>query len=55
MATLASETASSILIVEDEIFVALDIERVLTDCGHGVAGIAMDRAEAMRLAEGCLS
>lgn len=53
MATLASETASSILIVEDEIFVALDIERVLTDCGHGVAGIAMDRAEALRLAEGC--
>jgi two-component system, response regulator PdtaR len=45
--------ASTILIVEDEIFVALDIERVLTDCGHVVGGIAMDRDEALQLASGC--
>jgi two-component system, response regulator PdtaR len=44
---------TSILIVEDEIFVALDIERVLSDCGYEVGGIAMDRAEALRLAKGC--
>lgn len=45
--------SSSILIVEDEIFVALDIERVLADCGFGIGGIAMDHAEALRLAPGC--
>ncbi|CAN5165035.1 response regulator [soil metagenome] len=44
---------SSILIVEDEIFVALDIERTLSDCGYAVGGIAMDREEALKLAKGC--
>ena len=34
------------LIVEDEIFVALDLERILTDAGYDVVGIAADRAEA---------
>ena len=48
-----SSHPTSILIVEDEIFVALDIERVLSDCGYEVGGIAMDRDEALRLAEGC--
>jgi DNA-binding response OmpR family regulator len=43
----------SILIVEDEIFVALDIERALMDHGYPVGGIAMDRAEALMLADGC--
>ncbi|MCE7795085.1 response regulator [Sphingobium sufflavum] len=43
----------AILIVEDEIFVALDIERVLTDYGYPVGGIAMDREEALALANGC--
>ena len=28
------------LIVEDEIFVALDLERILTDAGYEVAAIA---------------
>jgi CheY-like chemotaxis protein len=49
----APSAPSSILIIEDEIFVALDIERVLLDCGYDVGGIAMDREEAMDLAEGC--
>lgn len=43
----------TILIVEDEIFVALDIERVLTDSGYPVGGIAMDREEALLLGNGC--
>jgi CheY-like chemotaxis protein len=43
----------SVLIVEDEIFVALDIERVLTDSGYAVGGIAMDRQEALLLGNGC--
>lgn len=34
-------------------FVALDIERVLEDSGYKVGGIAMDRTEALDLADGC--
>lgn len=36
-----------ILIVEDEIFVAMDIERILEDGGYRVAGIAADQSEAL--------
>lgn len=35
------------LIVEDEIFVALDLERILEDRGYDVVGIAADRQEAL--------
>ena len=38
------------LIVEDEIFVALDLERILTDAGYQVVAIAADRREAMQAA-----
>ena len=41
------------LIVEDEIFVALDLERILTDAGYDVAAIAADRASAIEAAPGC--
>ena len=41
------------LIVEDEIFVALDLERILMDAGYQVAGIAADCASAMEAAPGC--
>ena len=41
------------LIVEDEIFVALDLERILTDAGYEVCGIAADQASALEVAEGC--
>lgn len=37
----------SILIVEDEIFVALDAEAILTDSGHKVVGFAASAAEAI--------
>jgi two-component system, response regulator PdtaR len=36
------------LIVEDEIFVALDLERILEDRGYDVVAIAADRDEALR-------
>lgn len=42
----------SVLIVEDEIFVALDVERVLEDAGFTVVGLAADRAEALRVCDG---
>lgn len=41
------------LIVEDEIFVALDLERILTDAGYQVAGIAADSRTAFEVAPGC--
>jgi CheY-like chemotaxis protein len=44
--------ADPILIVEDEMFLALDIENILRTGGYTVAGIASDRAEAMAAAHG---
>ena len=41
------------LIVEDEIFVALDLERLLVDGGYQVAGIAADAESALQAAPGC--
>ena len=45
--------SATILIVEDEVFVALDVERALIDAGYSVAGIAMDLSEALSMGEGC--
>ena len=42
----------SVLIVEDEIFVALDVERVLQDAGFTVVGLAADKDEALRVCDG---
>ena len=41
------------LIVEDEIFVALDLERILEDAGYRVAAIAADRQSALEAAPDC--
>ena len=41
------------LIVEDEIFVALDLERILTDAGYHVKAIAADRTGAIEAADDC--
>ena len=41
------------LIVEDEIFVALDLERILEDAGFTVAAIAADADTALKAAPGC--
>jgi CheY-like chemotaxis protein len=43
--------ADPILIVEDEIFLAMDIENILQGGGYRVVGIAADRAEAMAAAK----
>jgi CheY-like chemotaxis protein len=40
------------LIVEDEIFVALDLERILIDAGYHVAAIAADSESAIEAAPG---
>lgn len=41
------------LIVEDEIFVALDLERILLDAGYRVAAIAADSESAIEAAPEC--
>lgn len=41
----------TILIVEDEIFVAMDIERILADSGYVVKAIAPDRESALEYAD----
>ncbi|OWK30916.1 response regulator [Sphingomonas mucosissima] len=41
------------LIIEDEIFVALDLERILVDAGYQVAAIAADSDQALAAAPGC--
>lgn len=41
------------LIVEDEIFVALDLERILEDAGYHVVAIAADAETALEAAPGC--
>ena len=41
------------LIVEDEIFVALDLERILEDAGYRVAAIAADSKTAFAAAPDC--
>ena len=38
-----------VLIVEDEIFVALEVEHIVNGLGHSVVGIAPDRRQAMTL------
>lgn len=40
-----------VLIVEDEILTAMELESVLTDCGYEVVGIAPDSASARALVE----
>ncbi|WP_380784923.1 response regulator [Sphingomonas sp. R86521] len=45
--------SNTALIVEDEIFVALDLERILTDAGYAVVAIAADREAAIAAAPQC--
>ena len=45
--------SKKVLIVEDEIFVALEIEQVVEDAGFTVAAIAADRQSALAAAPQC--
>lgn len=44
---IAEQVASSVLIIEDEPLIALDLESVVTSIGHTVTGIARTRTEAV--------
>ncbi len=43
--------SSKVLVVEDEIFVAIELESLLHDLGHQPVGIAADSRQALALAE----
>ncbi|HVU20019.1 MAG TPA: response regulator [Rhizomicrobium sp.] len=44
------ELASRVLIIEDEMVIALDLENLVIELGHTVCGIATTRAEAVSMA-----
>jgi len=45
------DLTSRILIIEDEMIIALDLENLVSELGHTVVGIATTREEAVRLAK----
>jgi DNA-directed RNA polymerase specialized sigma24 family protein/CheY-like chemotaxis protein len=47
---LAAEIATDVLIIEDETFIAIDLEELVESLGHRVIGIATTRAAAVELA-----
>ena len=48
---LAAEIATDVLIIEDETFIALDLEGLVEGLGHKVLGVARTHAEAVALAK----
>jgi CheY-like chemotaxis protein/DNA-directed RNA polymerase specialized sigma24 family protein len=48
---LAAEIATDVLIIEDETFIAMDIEGLVESLGHNVIGIARTHSEALALAK----
>ena len=44
------ELSSRVMIIEDEMIIALDLENLVTELGHTVIGIAATRDEAVRMA-----
>lgn len=50
LAEIERQTRSSVLIIEDEPIIAMDIEVIVRDLGHEVTGIAVTKDEAVKLA-----
>ena len=48
---LLAATATSVLIIEDEPIIAMDIEELVRGCGHTVVAVAGTEAEAVEAAE----
>src|SRR6266516_2034313 len=48
---LAAEIATDVLIIEDETFIAMDLEGLVESLGHNVIGIARTHSEALALAK----
>ena len=47
---LAAEIATDVMIIEDETFIAMDLEGLVESLGHRVLGVARTHAEALALA-----
>ncbi len=48
---MAAEIATDVLIIEDETFIAMDIESLVRNLGHNVIGVARTHADAVALAK----
>jgi CheY-like chemotaxis protein/DNA-directed RNA polymerase specialized sigma24 family protein len=48
---LAAEIATDVLIIEDETFIAMDLETLVKNLGHNVIGVARTHADAIALAK----
>jgi DNA-directed RNA polymerase specialized sigma24 family protein len=48
---LAAEIATDVLIIEDETFIAMDLESLVESLGHRVLGVARTHSEAIALAK----
>jgi CheY-like chemotaxis protein len=46
---MADSTAGSVMIIEDEAIIAMDIESIVAEMGHRITGIARTRDEAVKL------
>ncbi len=46
---MADNATGSVMIIEDEAIIAMDIESIVADMGHRVTGIARTREEAVKL------
>jgi DNA-directed RNA polymerase specialized sigma24 family protein len=47
---MADAVSGSVMIIEDEAIIAMDLESIVSDMGHRVTGVARTRAEAVSLA-----
>jgi CheY-like chemotaxis protein len=48
---LAAELATDVLIIEDEVLIAMDLERLVESLEHRVIGVARTRGEAVTIAQ----
>src|SRR3954463_2981840 len=48
---MAAEIATDVLIIEDETFIAMDLESLVKNLGHNVVGVARTHADAVALAK----
>lgn len=46
---MADSASGSVMIIEDEAIIAMDIENIVADMGHRVTGVARTQAEAVKL------
>lgn len=51
LADIEMQTRATVLIIEDEPMIAMDLETIVRDLGHDVAGIAVTADEAVALAK----